>query len=327
MTEELRSRRATAPETRAVLGVLAVMRNLPGAQLRELAYRRVARRLRRRLRGSAIVRTVDGVRVRVDLGDIAGGMLATSGVWEPNMTAAFRSLVRPGDVVVDAGANVGYFSLLASRLAGPTGTVYALEPATPSYEELCGNVLLNDATNVRPCHVAAGHRNDLLPLFVPPGGNSGRASLVEWPGANAFGGETVTVPVSPLADIVAEEHRLRVAVVKIDVEGYEESVLRGLEPLLERGARPAVLLEGHGPFLEQLTPYLSGFCERFGLTAYELLDVRGERVSVSRKPLRELITPVVLADLRNGTNTSFALLPPERSRASAPASRTAGLAE
>jgi hypothetical protein len=68
-------------ETAAVLAVLAVTRHLVGAPGRAIAYRRGARPLRGRLHGSHVVRARDGLRLRVDLGDIAGAMLATSGVW------------------------------------------------------------------------------------------------------------------------------------------------------------------------------------------------------------------------------------------------------
>ncbi len=304
--------------------MLAVTRHLVGAPVRAIAYRRLARPLRGRLHGSHVVRARDGLRLRVDLGDIAGAMLATSGVWEPNVTAAIRSLVRPGDVMVDVGANIGYFSLLAARLAGPSGTVYALEPAASTYAELCANIALNRAVNVVPLQVAAGAEEALLPLRVPRGGNSGRASLVEWPGTDAFVDETVIVPVAPLAALVRPDDQGRVAVVKVDVEGYEEPVLRGLEPVLERGVRPVVVLEAHGPFLEQLAPYLEGFCERFEFTPYELLDLPGERVSISRRALGQLLGPLALRDLRNGRNVALVLLPrgarPEQPRGRMPGS-------
>lgn len=83
-----------------------------------------------------------------DTGDLVGRVVAVSGIWEPSATAIVRDLLAPGDVVVDIGAHVGCFSLLASGAVGPAGRVFALEPSPARHRELQRNLALNGVTNV-----------------------------------------------------------------------------------------------------------------------------------------------------------------------------------
>jgi FkbM family methyltransferase len=216
------------------------------------------------------VRLARDLRMVVDTSDVLGRTLAASGVWEPKPTAAFESLLSPGDVCVDVGANVGYFTLLASRLVGPEGHVYALEPEPQAYEALCSNLELNAVSNVTALALAAGAEARLAPLFVPPAGNLGRVSLRRQPDLPASREELVSVRTVSSLVSGAELERLRL--VKIDVEGYEVEVLRGLEELLEAGVRPAVLVEVHAYADPDAPAYVVELCSRFALTAYTLDD-------------------------------------------------------
>lgn len=292
-------------QTRAALTVLSITRSLMGARLRWFAYRRIGRPLSRRLRGRYVVSVREGYRLRIDLDDIVGAMLVSSGVWEPSVTAVFRAVLRPGDIAVDVGAHLGYFTVLAGRLVGEHGKVYALEPSPATFVDLLRNVELNGLQNVVPLRVAAGPERGQAPLLVPPDGNSGRASLVEW--FDREDAERRVVEVEPLHRVLAQRDAGRLALVKIDVEGYEEDVLRGLEPVLETGSRPIVVLEVHGPFVERICAYLEGLCTRFDLVPYELLEPGGERVAVSHRPLETLLVPSQLAELRNGLNVTLVI--------------------
>ena len=131
----------------------------------------------------------------VDTTDVMGRMLATSGVWEPAATAAFRSLLSPGDVCVDVGAHVGYYTLLASKLVGPAGHVFALEPAPSTFEALSSNLASNAVTNVTALRFAAGAAHGRAALYDPPSGNAGRASIAS-PAVSPSGGDRASVPTT-----------------------------------------------------------------------------------------------------------------------------------
>ena len=206
-----------------------------------------------------------GYRMRVSTDEPLGRALATTGVWEPQITAAFQTLLAPGDVCVDVGAHIGFFTLLAAELVGPCGRVYAIEPAAETYAALVANVDLNSAANVTPLGVAAGaeagevkfenrpYRQSLLSAIGPP------TAL-----------DAVVVPMRPLASLIPPSDVKRIRLIKIDVEGYELEVLRGLEPLLASGARPAIVVELHAGVVEAALPLLEALCGRYGLKAYKL---------------------------------------------------------
>ena len=148
---------------------------------------------------------VGGSRMWVDTTEVAGRMLATSGVWEPHVTAVVRQLLGPGDVFVDVGANIGYFTLLGARLVGSRGRVHALEPSARAYPELVANIERNGLTNVVPERVAAGATSGEATLQdVVEGSNIGASSLRSDPerGWGVVRAVPVTVPLRMLADVV-----------------------------------------------------------------------------------------------------------------------------
>lgn len=191
---------------------------------------------------------VAGGRVVCDTGDLLGRVIAVSGTWEPNATAVVRRLLAPGDVVVDIGAHVGYYTLLAADAVGPGGRVFALEPSPARYRELLGNVERSGATNVSALDAAAGSREGSATLFEAPRPNTSASTLsagalADPAVATARDYVPVEVRVTRADEVVPANLHGRVRFVKIDVEGHEIDVLRGLEGILARGARIAVLVE------------------------------------------------------------------------------------
>ena len=92
---------------------------------------------------------VPGLRMYLDPTDtVVCRMIAAYGNWEPSETAWFLRTVKPGDIIVDAGANVGYYTVIGSRLVGDRGKVYAFEPDPSNFELLRKNVELNGLKNV-----------------------------------------------------------------------------------------------------------------------------------------------------------------------------------
>lgn len=151
------------------------------------------------------------------------------GEWEPDMTSWVTGALRPGDVCVDVGANIGYFSLLASALVGPSGTVIAIEPSPSAQRRLIENIRRNRAQNVRSVAAAAAEKRKKLPLFAGNETHTGLATLVEDKGA----GVESEVAALPLREIVTRDEMERVRLIKIDVEGAEADVVSGLGELWE----------------------------------------------------------------------------------------------
>lgn len=163
-----------------------------------------------------------------------GRSLALYGEFSEGEAEVFRHLVRPGDMVVEVGANLGAHTVLLARLAGPQGAVLAFEPQPILFQVLCANLAMNHITTVVAEQKGVGRRPGFAHI---PSLNYG----ADW----NFGGlslELVTegekVPV-----VILDAYRLQAcAFVKIDVEGMEAQVLEGAAETLHR-LRPALYVE------------------------------------------------------------------------------------
>jgi len=254
--------------------LVSAPRWLPGARLRASAYRNVSRPFLARMKARLVVRVHGGGRMVVDTADVTGRTIAVTGAWEPHVTGMFARLLSPGDVCVDVGAHVGYYTLLASRLVGQRGHVYAIEPASTTFAELRRNLELNGVSNVTALNVAAGAADGRGILYDGPPGNAGQASMQEPVNmSDDLPARSSEVEVLRVVSVVPPEHHLRVRLVKIDVEGFEFDVLRGLEPLLDAGARLAVLMELHPGLWAGRDPmFFEEFCARHSLEVVPLFE-------------------------------------------------------
>lgn len=163
-----------------------------------------------------------------------GQSLYLYGEFSPSEGALFEGLVKPGDAIVDAGANIGCFTVLFSRLAGSDGRVFAFEPQRVIYQLLCANLALNGARNVETRQnglgkTAACYRLPEIDYECP--GNFGAPSL-EQEGQ----GESVTVMTIDDLDLAACH------LIKADVQGMEADVLAGAVCTIAR-FRPLLYLE------------------------------------------------------------------------------------
>lgn len=176
------------------------------------------------------VRTVFDSAILVDPQDICGRFIYYFGIWEPNLTHWISERLEDGDVFVDVGANVGYFSLLASTLVG-RGHVVAVEPTPRAFGMLQESLKRSHAGNVRTVNAAAWHEPSVLKMFT--GANLTMSSLMSNWAARWNDHECCDVPAARLSDILTPEEIRSARVVKIDVEGAEWHVIQGMAELLE----------------------------------------------------------------------------------------------
>lgn len=150
-----------------------VLRRLPGAKI---FYESIYWRLRPK---ETILLVCQGSRMYVDAIDLGiVPHLLADGVYERYQTELFKQIIRPGMVVIDIGANFGYYTLLAARLLHNKGSVIAFEPDPRNYELLLNNVRVNGYTNVIAIKKAVSNKNGKLRLFID-GLNLGAHSLSE----------------------------------------------------------------------------------------------------------------------------------------------------
>lgn len=146
-------------------------------------------------------------------------------------------VLAPGQVFIDAGACLGVYTLLASRLVGPGGRVFAFEPAAESFAALERNTGLNALPNVCSFRLALSDRagTDLLYHYVDQGCHSLGAPVGE-------DGSFEEIRTATLDEVLEQAAVEEVDVIKLDVEGSEESVLRGAVRTIRR-SRPLVIFE------------------------------------------------------------------------------------
>lgn len=152
------------------------------------------------------------------------------GVWEPGVTAVYRQALRPGDVVIDIGANVGMHALLAANLVGPEGQVHAIEASPWIHERLRQNLRTNGIYNVTTYNMAATEVPGTVPVFVHDETNLGGTTIVATEASRTQRQELVEG--RPLGDIVPAEALRAARLIKIDVEGAEIMVVKGMRDLL-----------------------------------------------------------------------------------------------
>jgi tRNA/tmRNA/rRNA uracil-C5-methylase (TrmA/RlmC/RlmD family) len=112
-----------------------------------------------------VVSTSFGMRIAGDTRDIIQGFIYFFGMWEPSLTRWIQERLAPGDIFIDVGANIGYYSLLASKLVGHSGSVVAIEPSPKIFSALQHNLALNHIENVRVVNMAVSDRREALRLF------------------------------------------------------------------------------------------------------------------------------------------------------------------
>ena len=168
-----------------------------------------------------------------------GRSLDLYGEFSEGETAIFRQILRPGDIAVEVGANIGAHTVFLAKAVGETGAVLALEPQRLVYQMLCANVALNSLTNVWTTQLAAGSAAGTIhvPVLDPRSSqNVGGLPL----GGEGAGGDVVGVVRGD--DLGIGRCRL----LKVDVEGMELDVLKGFAGVIAKHS-PAMYVENDRP--------------------------------------------------------------------------------
>ncbi|WP_447762569.1 FkbM family methyltransferase [Sphingopyxis panaciterrae] len=190
----------------------------------------------------SLCRVLGRYKMFVDTQDIGiASHLMMDGFWEMWVTEAMLRAVRRGSVVIDVGANLGYFTLLLADLTGPEGRVLSFEPNPKLAGLLDKSLQVNGFTGFTDLHrIALGAGESALRLEVQdssPGG--GRVLL---PGAERSPNTTTEVEV-PVRRLDTIGHALAAEFIKIDVEGFEQQVWHGMTGILKQKKPLTIFME------------------------------------------------------------------------------------
>ncbi|MBI4519860.1 MAG: FkbM family methyltransferase [Gemmatimonadetes bacterium] len=202
----------------------------------------VTRRLSALPAGDRALPVAWGGAILADPAKDVGRSIWTTGIFDLAVSEVLARLTERGDTVVDAGANVGYMTVLGATVAGPSGRVFAFEPHPGLFAVLQRNVAA--AAGAASCvlkNAALGAAPGRARLVVPAGmaGNDGLAHIDR---GDAVSGESVDVAVTTIDETIGDES---IGVLKLDVEGYEAEVLTGAARALGRRAIRHVVFEDH----------------------------------------------------------------------------------
>ena len=230
-----------------------------------------------------LARTRFGARLRGNTYDLLQQYVYFFGIWEPHLTSFLIDRVRPGDVVVDVGANIGYFSVLTSKLVGDTGRVIALEASPSIFQRLDENLRLNRISNVSAMNIAVAADEGTRSVYLGPAHNIGLTTTV----ANSSLRLEAAVASKTLVSLLPSDIWRAVRILKIDVEGGEADVIAGLAPLLPTAPPELEVVVEISP--ETLAQ--SGLTPEDVMRPFEAAGFRAYRIENDYSPLTYLDLP------------------------------------
>jgi len=202
--------------------------------------------------------------------------LENTGTHEEESTEFLKTVIKPGMICYDIGANIGYYAFLELGLVGLDGFVYAFEPVPSSISCMKANIIMYNYTNIMPYEIALGFENKLVPMKLAKFSNS--ATMVDFSKASAWYNAWFIDWYTK--DIIVEQWRLDdfrklknlpvPNLLRMDVEGYEVDVISGaLLTLREMDIGSLLFIELHPPVFvnkEETVNDIVRCLERFGFT-------------------------------------------------------------
>ena len=184
--------------------------------------------------------------------------LSINGIYEEMETNLVKKIVKNGDIVIDVGANIGYYTLILAKLVGDGGKVFAFEPEQDNFRLLNKNIEINSYKNVVCENMAVSSSNGKCVLYLDHQ-NKGSHSLVD-DGASK---QTVEIKTISLDEY---SFNSKISLIKMDIEGHEMKALNGMKNFLEKNSNIKIITEfsptllsysGVKPksFLKELTEY------------------------------------------------------------------------
>lgn len=176
--------------------------------------------------------TAFGSLMHLHLPDTIQKNIFLTGVWEPNISSIVAKSLKKGDIFIDIGANVGYYTLLASKLVEESGLVYSFEASPSIYRHLQNNIAANNISNTKLFNIAISDRQGVVTIWSAPKGNTGHSTIVESTAVTDGHVREAEIKCAPLSSLIQLDHLLSARLIKIDIEGAERLAIEGIFPYL-----------------------------------------------------------------------------------------------
>ena len=223
-----------------------------------------------------------------------------NGRYEPATTQLFHDALKPGMVVIDIGAHVGYYTLLAAKLVGPTGQIYAFEPEPGNHATLEKNIELNNYGNIVATQMAVSDQKANATMYLTSL-DSGRHSLFQH-GLPKQG--TTQIETTTLDYFLESQGWPQVDLMKVDVEGAEVAVLDGMTQLLAKSPQLKLIIEFNPTLLQSAGVAPTSFLEKVRSLGFQMCTIDD---SIGLSPVDEMDSSA-LADRLLAADNSVNLL-------------------
>lgn len=193
---------------------------------------------------------------------VSSGISFLKGTYEPEKSEAVVNTIKKGEVILDVGAHIGYFSLLMAKCAGSKGKVYSFEPRGINQLFLKKHIRINKFKNIEVIEKAISDGMGNESFSTKHGTGTGRLS-----DSGDLRVETTSI------DIFCKEREISPTFIKIDIEGGEVKALNGAKVTLNK-LKPTVLLATHG---DELDEYCDKFLCDLGYKSLDLNQLKGDK--------------------------------------------------
>jgi FkbM family methyltransferase len=212
------------------------------------------------------VRLQSGEIILVYPQDFVGGSVYYFGDLDPKISWLCRKILRAGDTALDIGGNCGVIALRMASLVGKRGIVHSFEPQPRLASLIARSAALNHFDNLHVHGVALGSQDDSLELYIPDV-NAGAASLIRREGQ----GQAINVPVKKTGPFLEQLGLGPIRLIKIDVEGFEESVFSGAMDYLAQNPAQAILFEATDHSVDFIDQPTTALLTKLG---YSFLEIK-----------------------------------------------------
>jgi len=191
-----------------------------------------------------VMKNILGSKMYLDLDDKGiSRELFVNNIREPFLTELIKKTIKKGDIIVDIGANIGYYALLEAKLVGDKGKVYAIEPVSQNLNLLKRNISLNNYSNIEVFQLAIGNENKTSRIFLSE--ESNWCSMIKTNNIKVVG----TAPVKLVTLDSFLKNKPYPDIIRMDVEGDETEIIKGMKNILSVKRPLKLFIELHSIFI------------------------------------------------------------------------------
>jgi FkbM family methyltransferase len=200
-------------------------------------------------------------------------------IQKPFEIKVFKENIKEGDVVLDIGANIGYYTLLAAKIVGKEGKVFAFEPEEKNFFQLKENVRINNYQNVILIKKAVSEKNGKLKFYLHEGDATMHSFFSENKSTKWIEVETVSL------DNFFKGKKIKIDFIKMDIEGAEFLALQGMKRILKESPKMKMMVEFNPSMLKKAKAEPEEFLNSLSQTGFKIYQINEkERKLILIKP-------------------------------------------